>query len=64
MNSTKHWIALHRVEGIGPATLKEIHSAVSETGLSIADIFELNESEIQGEFNFSSKIAEAIVKAD
>lgn len=64
MNSTRHWIALHRVEGIGPATLKEIHSAVSKTGISIADIFELNESEIQGEFNFSSKIAEAIVKAD
>ncbi len=63
MNSTKYWIALHRVEGIGPATLKEIHSAVSKTGLSISDLFDLNETEIQGEFNFSSKIAEAFVKA-
>lgn len=64
MNSTRYWIALHRVDGIGPANLKEIHSAVSKTGLSIADIFELNESEIQGEFNFTNKIAEAIIKAE
>jgi len=63
MNSIKYWIALHRVQGIGPAHLKEIHKEVSTLEISIADLFDLSESEIKGEFNFNSRIVDAFKSA-
>ena len=64
MDSTRYWIALQRVDGIGPANLKEIYSAVDKKGLSITDLFGLSESEIRGEFSFNAKIAEAFKTAE
>lgn len=54
---------MQRVQGIGPAHLKEIHKEVSSLSISISDIFDLNESEIKGEFNFSSRIVDAFKSA-
>lgn len=59
MNSTKYWIALERVQGIGPASLKEIHNKLSDSGLSISDIFDLSPEEIKSEFDFNDKVASA-----
>ena len=53
MNSTKYWIALERVSGVGPAHLKEIHMAISDVGVSLYDVFELTENEIKNEFKFT-----------
>lgn len=64
MDSTRYWIALQRVDGIGPANLKEIYSAVNKKGLSIVDVFGLSEDEIRGEFSFSEKTAEAFKIAE
>ena len=55
MNSTKYWIALERVSGVGPAHLKEIYSTISGAGISLSDIFELTEDEIKNEFKFNPK---------
>jgi len=55
MDSTKYWIALERVSGVGPAHLKEIYSVISGAGISLSDIFELTEDEMKNEFNFSQK---------
>jgi hypothetical protein len=59
MNSTKYWIALERVQGIGPASLKEINNKLSDSGLSISDIFDLSPEEIKSEFDFNDKVASA-----
>lgn len=63
MNSTKYWIALNQVPGVGTATLKEIYSAVSGMGLSVSDIFGLSAVEIRSEFHFSEKIISAFGEA-
>lgn len=63
MNSTKYWIALERVQGIGPAALKEIYKKISGTGLSVSDIFDLSPDELKGEFHFNEKIAAAFKPA-
>ncbi len=59
MNSTKYWIALERVQGIGPASLKEIYKKISDEGLSISDIFDLSPEELKSEFHFNDKTASA-----
>jgi len=64
MNSTKHWLALHRVQGIGIAALKEIYDSVSSAGLSVSDLFGLTEGEIRHEFHFSDKIIHAFGEAE
>lgn len=63
MNSTKYWIALERVQGIGPASLKEIHKKISDAGLSVSDIFDLSPEELRSEFHFNDKIASAFKPA-
>jgi DNA processing protein len=63
MNSTKYWIALERVSGMGPAHLKEIYSVISGAGVSLSDIFELTEDEIKNEFKFTPKILSSIKTA-
>lgn len=63
MNNTKYWIALEQSEGIGPAHLAEISSRITELGLSVIDLFELQEKEIVEEFNLSEKLAGSIEQA-
>ncbi len=63
MNSTKYWIALERVSGVGPAHMKEIYGIISDAGISLSDIFELTEDEIKNEFNFSVKTLSSIKTA-
>ncbi|HOP63144.1 MAG TPA: DNA-processing protein DprA [Spirochaetota bacterium] len=55
MNSTKYWIALETVQGIGPASLRDIYKKISETGISISDLFELTTEELKKEFQFNDK---------
>lgn len=63
MNSTKYWIALERVQGIGPASLKEIHKKISDAGLSVSDIFDLSPEELKSELFFNDKIASSFSEA-
>jgi DNA processing protein len=60
MDSIKYWIAFERVQGVGPAHLKEVYSIISSVGVSLSDIFELSEDEIKNEFNFNQKTLSAI----
>lgn len=60
MNDTKYWIALEQTHGIGPAHMIEIHDALKEQNLSVADLSGLSGEEIREEFRFPEKIAEAI----
>lgn len=60
MNSTKYWIALEQIHGIGPAHLMEIHKSLLKIGISVSDLCDLSIDEIKNEFNFPDKIAEAI----
>lgn len=64
MNSTKFWLALNQVQGIGTAALKDIYSAVSAAGLSVSDIFGLTASEIKNEFHFNDKLVSAFAEAE
>lgn len=64
MNSIKYWIALERVQGIGPATLKEIYKKILPLGLSLSDLFGLSISELRSEFNFNEKVASAFIEAE
>ena len=64
MNSTKHWLALNQVQGIGTAALKEIYAAVSAAGLSVSDIFGLSTAEIKNEFHFNDKLTAAFAEAE
>ena len=57
MEGVKYWIALEQMSGIGPANLKEIHRTLTESNLSIGDIFSCNKEEIISEFKFSEKLA-------
>ena len=63
MDSTKYWIALERVSGVGPAHLKEIYSTISGAGVSLSDIFGLTEDEMKNEFNFTLKTLSSIKTA-
>jgi DNA processing protein len=63
MNSTKYWIALERVQGIGPASLKEIHKKISDAALSVSDIIDLSPEELKAEFHFNEKICAAFKSA-
>jgi len=56
-------MALERVQGIGPAALKEIHKKISDAGLSVSDIFDLSPEEIKSEFHFNDKISAAFKTA-
>ncbi|MGL4370471.1 MAG: hypothetical protein ACRCUT_12490, partial [Spirochaetota bacterium] len=60
MISYKHWIALERAQGIGPAALKEIHDTLDALSLSVIDIFDCTEQEIRSEFSFSEQIIRGI----
>ncbi|MCP4136622.1 MAG: hypothetical protein GY754_36970 [bacterium] len=60
MNNIKFWIALEQSPGMGPVHLKEVYTALAELNLSIIDIFDLTDDEIEQEFNFHSKVLEAI----
>ncbi len=42
MNDTKLWMALSRIEGVGIAALKQIHTALSNLNISLYDIMELS----------------------
>lgn len=64
MNSTKYWLSLNSVQGVGTATLKEIYDTLSAAGLSVSDIFGLTPSEIKNEFHFSEKIISAFHDAN
>jgi DNA processing protein len=59
----RHWIALERAHGIGPAAMKEILSALEPLSLSITDLFDCTEQEIRGEFAFSDQIIKGIIEA-
>jgi len=63
MNNTKFWIALEQAEGIGPAHLKEIYDSLEALSLSIIDIFDLSDQEIENEFSFNKTIREGFAKA-
>ena len=63
MNSTKYWIALERVSGVGPAHLKEIYGIISGAGVSLSEIFELTEVEISNEFQLNPKTVSFIKNA-
>ena len=63
MTNIAHWIALEQTDGIGPAHLKEIHRALSGPGLSVLDLFDLEEDEIVQELHLNRKTAEAVVRA-
>ena len=63
MNSMRYWVALERVPGVGPVQLKEIYRIVSGTGISLSDIFPLNEDEIQNEFGIDKKTVSFIKTA-
>lgn len=63
MNSTKFWIALERVSGVGPAHLQEIYRVISNTGVSLSDVFELTDEEIKNELKFSGKTVSFIRSA-
>ena len=63
MNSIKYWIALERVQGVGPALLKEVYNIISSVGVSLSDVFELSENEIKHEFNFSQKTLDSLEAA-
>jgi predicted Rossmann fold nucleotide-binding protein DprA/Smf involved in DNA uptake len=61
LNDYSYWIALTQTPGISSATLVKIHDALNSTGLSIRDICELTEKELQSEFSFSDSTNKAIV---
>ena len=63
MGSTRHWITLSNVKGIGPAHLNDIYENLKLHNLSILDIFDLNETEISEEFNLSTEICNSIIAA-
>ncbi len=63
MDSTKYWIALDKVQGMGPVHLKEVYTTVSSAGVSLSEIFELTESEMKNEFQFTPKTLAAIKSA-
>jgi DNA processing protein len=60
MNDTKYWIALEQMHGIGPAHLIEVHEALKELNLSIADVCDLSSDDIRKEFRFHEKISAAL----
>jgi len=60
MEGLKYWIALEQMSGIGPANLKEIYRALTESNLSVGDIFSCTKEEIISEFKFSEKLASLI----
>lgn len=62
MNKYNYWIALSEAPGIGIASMKEIYKSLLSTGLSIQDIMELTESEIEDEFSFSKRTVQGILK--
>ncbi|MDA3899160.1 MAG: DNA-processing protein DprA [Spirochaetes bacterium] len=62
MKKYSYWIALNEAPGIGITALREIYESLLSTGLSIQDIMELNEQEIEAEFSFSKKIVQGIQK--
>jgi DNA processing protein len=59
----RHWIALERARGIGPAAMKEIADTITPLSLSIADLFGCSETEIRGEFTFPEPLIRGIVEA-
>lgn len=63
MDSTKYWIALDRVQGMGPVHLKDIHGTISAAGVSLSEIFELTEIEMKNEFQFTQKTLSAVKSA-
>ncbi len=63
MGHAKYWIALERVEGIGPASLQALYEALRAAGVSIADLFSLSADEIRHEFSLPEKIVSAFAPA-
>ena len=59
----KHWIALERAHGIGPAALKEIYDTLNGLSLSIEDLFGCTEEEIRSEFAFNDTAVRGITEA-
>ncbi|MCX8123500.1 MAG: DNA-processing protein DprA [Spirochaetes bacterium] len=62
MNDTKLWMALSRIEGIGIASLKKIHSLLASLQLSLYDIFELEPKAIAHETGLSLELSQYIAK--
>ncbi|MBP7901271.1 MAG: DNA-processing protein DprA [Spirochaetes bacterium] len=63
MNRNTQWIALERAEGIGSASIIEIHETLSSLSLNIEDLFSLSEIEIREEFSFKETIIKGIISA-
>lgn len=63
MDQTKYWIALEREQGIGPAHLIELHDALKNANVSIADLFEITADDIIDEFSVNKTTAKAVVSA-
>jgi DNA processing protein len=59
----KYYLALERAQGIGPASLREIHETIRAINISIADIFSCSEQELRNEFSFSESIYKGIAEA-
>ena len=59
----RHWIALERAHGIGPAALKELHDTLKPLSVSIEDLFGCTEAEIRGEFSFPEALVKGIIEA-
>jgi predicted Rossmann fold nucleotide-binding protein DprA/Smf involved in DNA uptake len=59
----KHWLALERAHGIGPAALKEVFDTVTALSISIEDIFNCTMEEIRNEFAFNQHILAGIEEA-
>ncbi|MBN1532289.1 MAG: DNA-processing protein DprA [Spirochaetes bacterium] len=60
MNYTKYWLALSRVNGMGPAHLAEVHRALSEHGLSLIDIADCSPGEIAQELSLGDGVCRSI----
>jgi len=63
MDSTKYWVALDQVKGIGMAHLGEVKEGLNNIGISLYDIFDLTGDEIKNEFSFKDKTVAAIAEA-
>ncbi len=63
MSDVKYWMALNQVQGMGPASLKQVHEARKPAGLSMRDLFDLDAKEIQNEFSLGEKLSSAVNEA-
>ena len=63
MNDTKLWMALSRIEGVGIAALKQIHTALSNLNISLYDIMELSPKTMAFETGLPIELCQIIANA-